>query len=160
RQDEDHLVGGLRDQVLLEGQLHPVCQRLQEAERSVDVGADPMLHPRDDAAFEPDVEQRQHHEDDEDEEPLDGDAPPHVVAEDLEPVVHDAPPVIVTSVPGDARSARTPLPTELDGTQTAPSTRSSATAAASVIEPRSPVRVTTEPWAAWSAGLTSATGVR
>ena len=64
--DEDDLVGGLRDDVLLQRQLHAVGEALQQAERAVDVGADPVLHPGDDPALEPDVEQRQHHQDHED----------------------------------------------------------------------------------------------
>ena len=71
REDEDHLVGGLRDDVLLERQLHAVGERLQQAERAVHVGADPVLHPGHDPALPPDVEQREQHQDHEDQHGLD-----------------------------------------------------------------------------------------
>ena len=59
REDEDDLVGGLGDDVLLERQLHAVGEALQQAEGAVHVGADAVLHPGDDPALPPDVEQRQ-----------------------------------------------------------------------------------------------------
>ena len=64
--DEDHLVGGLRDDVFLQRQLHAVGEALQQAERAVHVGADAVLHAGHDAALEPDVEQRQQHQEHED----------------------------------------------------------------------------------------------
>ena len=75
------LVGGLRDDVLLQRQLHAVGEALQQAERAVHVGADPVLHPGHDAALAPDVEQREQHQDHEDQHGLDDDEPPRVVAE-------------------------------------------------------------------------------
>ena len=50
----------------------------------------------------------------------------------------------VTRLPGDARSASTPLPSEFAGSQTTSSGRS-ATSAGTVTEPRSPVSVTVGP---------------
>ena len=66
--EEDHLVGGLRDDVFLQRQLHAVGEALEQTERAVHVGADAVLHPGHDATLEPDVEQRQQHQDHEDQQ--------------------------------------------------------------------------------------------
>ena len=84
RQEEDHLVGGLGDEVLLERQLHAVGERLEQAEGPVHVGADAVLHPGHHAPLEPDVEEREQHQDHEDRHGLDQDDPPRVVAELLQ----------------------------------------------------------------------------
>jgi hypothetical protein len=65
RRDVDQPVHALGHEVFLEHQLHAVGQRLQQAEGAVDVRADAVLHPRDDPAFQPDVEQRQEDQEDE-----------------------------------------------------------------------------------------------
>ena len=68
RQHEDHLVGGLRDDVLLQRQLDAVGEALQQALRPDPVRPDPVLHPGDDPALPPDREQRHHHEEHEDDD--------------------------------------------------------------------------------------------
>ena len=95
RDDEDHLVGRLGGDVLLERQLHAVGEALQQPEGAVHVGADAVLHARDDAALPPDVEQRQQHQDHEDQHGLEQDDPDGVLAEGAEVVG-----------PGDQTAAR------------------------------------------------------
>ena len=60
------LVGRRRGDVLLEHRLHAVGERLQQAERAGAVGAGTLLHPADDAALEPDHEERADQQEDED----------------------------------------------------------------------------------------------
>src|SRR5699024_4703995 len=83
---------------------------------------DPVLHPGDHPAFEPDVEQRVDHQDHEDQHGLDDDDPHGVGAED---VAHHAPRSISaprsrdTTEPLPARRMRfSPRPCELAATQT------------------------------------------
>ena len=120
RQHEDDLVGGLRDDVLLQRQLHAVGQRLQQAEGAVHVGADAVLHPGHDPALPPDVEQRQQHQDHEDQHGLDrgsshqGSWPKSArssaaIGDQLRRFMRRLP-SRVTRLPGEARSASTPLP--------------------------------------------------
>ncbi len=125
--EEHHLVGGRGDDVFLQRELHAVGEALQQTERTVDVGADAVLHPGHHAALEPDVEQRQHHQDHEDQHRLEQHQPPGVYAELLEPrrsgagrdgehgVDHWSAPFTRTPLPGEARSARTPWPVEFGG---------------------------------------------
>ena len=80
-EDEHQLVGGLRDDVFLQRQLHAVGEALQQAEGTVDVRADAVLHPGHHAPLEPDVEQRQQHEHDEDQHGLEDHQPGRVVPE-------------------------------------------------------------------------------
>ncbi len=68
-------------------------------------------------------------------------------------------PSAVTWLPGEARSASTPRPNELAGTQTVPSARS-AISAGRVTDPRSPVRVTVCPMASYTSADTRTTGTR
>jgi len=52
RQLEDEPVGAVGDEVLLEEELHPVGQRLEQPVRAGAVGPDPALHVADDLALE------------------------------------------------------------------------------------------------------------
>ena len=171
-EDEDDLVGGLRDDVLLERQLHAVGERLQQAERAVHVGADPVLHPGHDAALPPDVEQREQHQDQEDQHGLDQDQPPRVLPE-LRQVVggrsplsdgvaarahHWFAPFTVTRLPGEARLGQHAVADRVGGHPDGAVGRVSATSAGRVTEPRSPVTVTDGPSASYMAAETRATG--
>ena len=62
RQLEDEPVALFGDQVLLEEQLDPVGQGLEEAEGARPVGADAALHVGDDLALEPDHQDHRHHQ--------------------------------------------------------------------------------------------------
>ena len=138
REEEDRLVGGLGDDVLLERQLHAVGERLEQAEGAVHVGADAVLHPGHHPALPPDVEQREQHQDHEDQHGLDQDDPPRVVAELLagRAACHRVRGSCVRSLHGDPAAGRGQVGEhavagELAGTQTTPSARS-ATSAGSV----------------------------
>src|SRR4051794_2943334 len=172
-EQEDRLVGSRRDDVFLERELHAVGEALEQTERPVHVRPDAVLHPRHDTTLEPDVEQRQHHQDHEDQHGLQQHQPPGVQTELLQTgsagtrwddehdcCAHWSAPFTRTPLPGEARSARTPLPVEFAGTQTVSGARSAHGSVGRVIEPRSPVSVTSSPSAAYASGETRQTGVR
>ena len=81
REDVDHLVRPLDDDVFLQHQLDAVGERLEHAPGAVPVGADAQLHPGDDLALPHDGEQHGHHQEGEAEDRLDDDEPPGVGAE-------------------------------------------------------------------------------
>ena len=76
RQLEHERVGPLGEQVLLEEELDPVGQGLEQPPGPGPVGPDPALHVRDDLALEPDHEHDRHQQDAEGHQHLDDDDQP------------------------------------------------------------------------------------
>src|SRR5690606_2780928 len=126
-EDVDDLVHLARDEVLLEGQLDAVGQRLQDAELPRPVGAVPVLHPGDDLPLAPDAEQHAQQQQDEDADGLEEAEPQRIVAEVAQRgsgVVHETLPIFTTSPATAPRSRVTEMPFEFDGTHTTRSGRS------------------------------------
>ena len=155
-------------------QLHAVGEALQQAEGTVHVGADAVLHPGHHAALPPDVEQREQHQDQEDQHGLDDDQPRRVVTERAQGARgrRDRGDSLGTSHDGGDRDRAAGRADEVPhrrgpgrwpGAQTVPSARS-ATPTGRSTEPSGPVSVTTSPTVAPSAasvaGPTSTTGLR
>jgi hypothetical protein len=114
-----------RDDVFLQRQLERIRDRLQQAEGPGPVGAGPVLHPADDAAFRPDHEHGREQQEDEDDPDLQQHQPPDELVEIAErrgrrgscervqqrPMVHHSGLLSVTVAPCPApSSARIVLP--------------------------------------------------
>src|SRR6478735_6219559 len=171
REGVDELLGAGRRDVFLEHRLHAVGQGLEQTEGTVAVRARALLHAADDAALEPDDEQRRDEQVDEDADGLDQGHPPRGVAEvgrgvlghgqrGCHPVcgqaeAHAAPPFVTwtrppASVPRPERIEQSwwvesLVERELVGSQTTPSTIPSVTTAGSVTLPAGPETVTWSP---------------
>src|SRR5580693_6549944 len=81
RRHEQQLVCARRDDVFLQRQLERVRDRLQQAEGPGPVGARPVLHPADHAAFEPDHEDGRQQQEEEDYRDLQQHQPPDDLVE-------------------------------------------------------------------------------